>query len=96
MCRRGILIVDDHPLFVEALELVIQGTFPDAKVSKAPRSMPRAPILDKHGPFDLVLLDLSMPGTRGLEGVIELRTRYPQAAHRRRLGAGRRRASSTR
>ena len=31
----GILIVDDHPLFVEALELVIQGTFPNAAVSKA-------------------------------------------------------------
>ena len=25
-----------------------------------------------------MLLDLSMPGTRGLEGVIELRTRYPK------------------
>jgi DNA-binding NarL/FixJ family response regulator len=29
----GILIVDDHPLFIEALEHVIQGTFPNAKVS---------------------------------------------------------------
>lgn len=35
-------------------------------------------VLDKPGTIDLVLLDLSMPGTRGLEGVIELRTRYPK------------------
>jgi DNA-binding NarL/FixJ family response regulator len=73
-----ILIVDDHPLFIEALELVVQGTFPDASVSKATSIDAARAILDKQGPFDLVLLDLSMPGTRGLEGVIELRTRYPK------------------
>jgi len=74
----GILIVDDHPLFVEALELVIQGTFPDAAVTKATSIETARAALDNNGPFDLVLLDLSMPGTRGLEGVIELRTRYPK------------------
>ena len=74
----GILIVDDHPLFIEALELVIQGTFPNAKVSKATSIDTARAVLDKPGTIDLVLLDLSMPGTRGLEGVIELRTRYPK------------------
>jgi DNA-binding NarL/FixJ family response regulator len=74
----GILIVDDHPLFVEALEQVIQSTFPDAEVSKAISIETARAALDAKGVFDLVLLDLSMPGTRGLEGVIELRTRYPK------------------
>jgi DNA-binding NarL/FixJ family response regulator len=74
----GILIVDDHPLFVEALELVIQGAFPDAAVAKATSIETARSALDGRGPFDLMLLDLSMPGTRGLEGVIELRTRYPK------------------
>jgi len=74
----GILIVDDHPLFVEALELVIQSTFPEAKVSKATSIETARAALDEAGPFDLMLLDLSMPDTRGLEGVIELRTRYPK------------------
>lgn len=74
----GILIVDDHPLFVEALELVIRGTFPNAAVTKATSIETARAALDSGGPFDLVLLDLSMPGTRGLEGVIELRTRYPK------------------
>jgi DNA-binding NarL/FixJ family response regulator len=35
-------------------------------------------VLDSEIQIDLVLLDLSMPGTRGLEGVIELRKRYPK------------------
>lgn len=74
----GILIVDDHPLFIEALEQVIQGTFPDATVAKATSIDTARAVLDKESRFDLVLLDLSMPGTRGLEGVIELRTRYPK------------------
>jgi len=72
------LIVDDHPLFVEALKLVIQNAFPDAGVSEATSIDTARTTLDKNGPFDLLLLDLSMPGTRGLDGLIELRTRHPK------------------
>ncbi len=74
----GILIVDDHPLFVEALEQVIQSTFPAATVAKAASIETARAVLDKDARFNLILLDLSMPDTRGLEGVIELRTRYPK------------------
>jgi DNA-binding NarL/FixJ family response regulator len=74
----SILIVDDHPLFVEALKLVIQGAFPDALVSEATSLDSARATLEKSRPFDLVLLDLSMPGTRGLDGLIELRSRYPK------------------
>jgi DNA-binding NarL/FixJ family response regulator len=73
-----ILIVDDHPLFVEALKLVIQGAFPQASVSEATSIESARTVLDKGDPFDLVLLDLSMPGTRGLDGLIELRSRHPK------------------
>ena len=73
-----ILIVDDHPLFVEALKLVIQNAFPDAVVVDATSIDSARAELDKCGPFDLVMLDLSMPGTRGLDGLIELRTRHPK------------------
>jgi DNA-binding NarL/FixJ family response regulator len=76
--RSSILIVDDHPLFVEALKLVIQGAFPDATIADAASIEAARAALDKEGPFDLVLLDLSMPGTRGLDGLIELRTRHPR------------------
>jgi DNA-binding NarL/FixJ family response regulator len=74
----AILIVDDHPLFVEALKLVIEGAFPQASVSEATSIDSARTILDKGDRFDLVLLDLSMPGTRGLDGLIELRSRHPK------------------
>ena len=74
----SILIVDDHPLFVEALKLVINGTFPEAALADATSIESARGVLDKQPRFDLVLLDLSMPGTRGLDGLIELRTRYPK------------------
>ena len=93
---RHILIVDDHPLFVEALKLVIQGAFPQASVSEATSIDAARAILDKDDPFDLVLLDLSMPGTRGLDGLHRVAHAPSQAADRRRLRAGGSRASSTR
>ena len=74
----SVLVVDDHPLFVEALKLVIQNAFPDVDVSEATSIDSARAALDNQGPFDLVLLDLSMPGTRGLDGLIELRTRHPK------------------
>jgi DNA-binding NarL/FixJ family response regulator len=74
----SILIVDDHPLFVEALKLVIQEALPQARLSEATSIDSARSRLEKEGPFDLVLLDLSMPGTRGLDGLIELRSRYPR------------------
>ncbi len=74
----SILLVDDHPLFVEALKLVIHNESPEADVAEATAIDSARTALEEKGPFDLVLLDLSMPGTRGLDGLIELRTRYPK------------------
>jgi DNA-binding NarL/FixJ family response regulator len=74
----SILIVDDHPLLVEALKLVISNTFPSATIAEATSIETARGVLDKQPKFDLVLLDLSMPGTRGLDGLIELRSRYPK------------------
>ena len=92
----SILIVDDHPLFVEALKLVIQEALPQARLSEATSIDSARSRLEREGPFDLVLLDLSMPGTRGLDGLIELEIPLPEAADRRGLCAWRTRASFTR
>jgi DNA-binding NarL/FixJ family response regulator len=73
-----VLIVDDHPLFVEALQRTIVGAFPDVVTREAISIEKAKRELDSQPPFDMVLLDLALPGTRGLEGLLELRTLHPK------------------
>ncbi|WP_072394758.1 response regulator transcription factor [Hyphomicrobium sp. CS1GBMeth3] len=72
------LIVDDHPLFREALQLAIQSAYPGAEIVEASSIAAAREALADEQPFDLLLLDLSMPGTRGFDGLIELRAARPK------------------
>lgn len=72
------LIVDDHPLFREALQLAIQSAYPQAEIVEASSIAAAREALADERPFDLLLLDLSMPGTRGFDGLIELRASRPK------------------
>lgn len=72
------LIVDDHPLFIEALQRAIKTAVPDATTVEASSIESAKTELQGRTPFDLVLLDLSMPGTRGFDGLLELRGLYPK------------------
>ena len=73
-----VLIVDDHPLFVEALQRAIVGAFPGTKTIEAISIDAAKAVLDGRACFDVILLDLSLPGTRGFEGLLELRSLYPK------------------
>lgn len=73
-----ILIVDDHPLFLEALQRAISSIFPDAKITEAVSIEAAKTELQGRAIFDVVMLDLALPGTRGFEGLLELRTLYPK------------------
>lgn len=72
------LIVDDHPLFREALQLAIQQAYEEAEIVEASSIAAAQETLASEQAFDLVLLDLSMPGTRGFDGLIELRAARPK------------------
>jgi DNA-binding NarL/FixJ family response regulator len=72
------LIVDDHPLFREALQLAIQSAYPKAEIVEASSIAAAREALADDQPFDLLLLDLTMPGTRGFDGLIELRAARPK------------------
>ncbi len=72
------LIIDDHPLFREALHSALQMTYPDANTVEARTVDEALQLLDDPLPFDLALLDLNIPGVQGFEGLLQLRTRYPQ------------------
>ncbi|MEQ1714627.1 MAG: response regulator transcription factor [Hyphomicrobium sp.] len=72
------LVVDDHPLFLEALQRAIKSVMPDATTVEATSIETAKAELQGKTRFDVVLLDLSMPGTRGFDGLLELRGLYPK------------------
>ena len=77
MAATRILIVDDHPLFREALKQAIAGGISNASVAQAGSLDAARALLDKDDEFDLIMLDLRMPGVQGLSGLIYLRAQYP-------------------
>lgn len=72
------LIIDDHPLFREALHSAVQMAYPEAETVEARSIVEAMEVLAKGTSFDLALLDLSMPDVSGFNGLLELRTSYPR------------------
>jgi len=72
------LIVDDHPLFREALQIAVQMAYPDVVTVEARTVTEALDILARQQPFDLALLDLNIPGVHGFEGLLQIRTRHPR------------------
>jgi DNA-binding NarL/FixJ family response regulator len=71
------LIVDDHPLYREALMSTLQLAFPGARIDEAHSiETALAALLERRG-TDLILLDLSMTGVSGFEGMVSIRKRFP-------------------
>ncbi|MGJ4949544.1 response regulator transcription factor [Bradyrhizobium sp. HKCCYLS20291] len=73
-----LLIVEDHPLFREALESAIGVALTDAEMREATSIDAAIGMLSTLPRFDLILLDLSTPGTTGLSGVIRIRKTAPR------------------
>lgn len=72
-----ILIVEDHPLYSEGLELLAKEVFPDVHVARTGNAAEAAARLAVDAAFDLVLLDLRTPGFNGHAALVELRKRHP-------------------
>jgi DNA-binding NarL/FixJ family response regulator len=76
--EESFLVVDDHPLFRDALTLAIKTNHPNATIKEASSIEAAKDLLGGGERFDLVLLDLSMPGVAGFEGFLELRSLDPK------------------
>ena len=72
-----LLIADDHPLFRGALREAVSGMFADVDIMEAGTFEEMSNLLERGADIDLVLLDLAMPGVRGLSGLLYLRAQYP-------------------
>ena len=74
-----ILIADDHPLFRSALHQALSlGLGPEARLVEAESIADLEARLTEKSDWDLVLLDLNMPGAYGFSGLVLLRGQYPQ------------------
>ena len=72
-----ILVVDDHPLIVDALGQLLPQLAPDVDVRAARDPTEAMKILDDEPDVALVLLDLALPGARGLDFLGDLKLDYP-------------------
>ncbi|MFG1347037.1 response regulator transcription factor [Xanthobacter autotrophicus DSM 431] len=71
-----LVIADDHPLFRGALREAVLGGHADAGIEEVGTFDDLTALLERDPDFDLVLLDLTMPGARGFSGLIYLRAQY--------------------
>ncbi|MET0329613.1 MAG: response regulator transcription factor [Luteimonas sp.] len=73
-----ILVADDHPLLRAAVLHALRDGLGDIRVVEAATASALAPALEAHPDIELVLLDLAMPGARGLSSLVWLRGERPE------------------
>ncbi len=72
------LIIDDHPLFREALHSAVSMAYPKVETIEATTVAEALDTLKGGEPFDLALLDLNIPGVQGFDGLLQIRTSHPR------------------
>ena len=68
-----ILIVDDHTLFRSGMVHLLQSMSPPPSVLESDGVHSALQILGKHADIDLVLLDLNLDDTIGVDALLRLR-----------------------
>jgi DNA-binding NarL/FixJ family response regulator len=72
-----VLLIDDHPLILAALQSVIQGLGDNVVVSSASSGKTAREALAADSSIDLVLLDLHLGDADGFDLLSEFRSNYP-------------------
>lgn len=72
-----VLLIDDHPLILAALQSVIQGLGDNVTVAAADSGRAARETLRLDSSYDLVLLDLHLGDADGFDLLSELRAKYP-------------------
>lgn len=69
---QSLLIVDDHPLFCDALSMTLRAVSGIAKIATASCLQDTVDLLASSTHPDLIILDLNLPDVTGLEGLLRL------------------------
>lgn len=72
MDLRAALIVDDHPLFCDALSMTLQAVAGISEIRTAARLSEALDQIAQNGRPDMIVLDLNLPDVDGLDGLVRL------------------------
>ena len=72
-----ILIVDDHPVLRDGLAALLAQAGPDTAVLQARDAREGLALVESHPDLDLIILDLAMPGMKGLQALAEFGRKRP-------------------
>jgi len=73
-----VLIADDHPLYCEALRAVVLQACPGAALTEAGSQAEVVAAVESGRTFELVVLDLNLPGATGLSCLRAVRLAAPK------------------
>jgi len=74
---KRVLIADDHPLYRDALNAIVPQALPNACVSEAGCQSEVFACVTSDAAFDLIVLDLNLPGASGLSCLRQVRETAP-------------------
>ncbi|WP_146591106.1 response regulator [Puniceibacterium confluentis] len=74
---RSVVIVDDHPLYGDALASALRHVFQDCRIETAKSLGEAMDLLGRGAAPDLVMFDLKLPDVTGISGFLSLRDRIP-------------------
>lgn len=70
------LIVDDHPLFRQALRQVVRSEFPDMRIAEAETLADARQVLGTNDDVAFVTLDMRLPDSEGFAGLMQMRSDF--------------------
>jgi two-component system invasion response regulator UvrY len=72
----AVLLVDDHLVVRRGIRAILEDQLPGVTISEAADGDAALAALAR--PFDVVVLDLSMPGRSGIDLLVEIKQRHPR------------------